>query len=163
MSCGKHRRPDTATTFVLVRDERHARHRRAEPDPRRRPVDGFRVADRGRFARLVGDALRALPDELLDHLDGVAVVVRDVPATDTDDHEVPLVELDLSSSRGPRSSGVRQRRGRDRSGVLSVHRRPLEARATSRDDLEDLVRIAVVHELADRFGIDDDRLDELGY
>ncbi|MDQ3932313.1 MAG: metallopeptidase family protein [Actinomycetota bacterium] len=34
---------------------------------------------------------------------------------------------------------------------------------TGKEDLLDLVREVVVHELAHHFGIDEDRLDELGW
>ena len=46
---------------------------------------------------------------------------------------------------------------------VTIFRRPLELRARSRRDLAALVRETVVHEIAHHFGIDDDRLDELGW
>ncbi len=60
-----------------MRDDRHARHRRADADRRRRPVDGHRVRGRGRFERIVVDALAALPPALLAHLDGVVLAIED--------------------------------------------------------------------------------------
>jgi predicted Zn-dependent protease with MMP-like domain len=47
---------------------------------------------------------------------------------------------------------------------IAIYRRPLEEEFG--DDaaaLEDEIRITVLHELAHYFGIDEDRLDELGY
>jgi len=46
---------------------------------------------------------------------------------------------------------------------ITLFRRPLEARARNRRDLAELVRHTVLHEVAHHFGIDDDRLDELGW
>jgi len=46
---------------------------------------------------------------------------------------------------------------------IVIFRRPIEARARSGADLADLVREVVLHEVAHYFGIDDDRLDELGW
>jgi predicted Zn-dependent protease with MMP-like domain len=136
-----------------VRDDRHGRHRRADVDRRRRPVDGFRTVDASRFVRVVEDVLRDLPDELLDHLADVAVAVEDVPPADADDE----VELGRYVAAPAGRAG---RTGRDR---LTLYRRPIEARATSKPDLAELVRLTVVHEVAHHLGIDDDRLDDLGW
>jgi predicted Zn-dependent protease with MMP-like domain len=140
-----------------VRDDRHARHRRAEPDRRRRPVDGFRTADRGRFGRLVEDALAELPPSFLEHLDGTTIVVEDVPPVpgDGDAGEVALAAYDTAPVRG---------RGRRAPGhLLTLYRRPLEARATSKRDLAAIVREVTVLEVAEHLGIDDDQIDDLGW
>ena len=46
---------------------------------------------------------------------------------------------------------------------ISLFRFPLEADFPNPEDLEDEVRITVIHELAHHLGIDDDRLHELGF
>lgn len=46
---------------------------------------------------------------------------------------------------------------------IRLFRGPLESRATGPEHLRDLVATTVVHEIAHHFGIDDDRLDELGW
>ena len=46
---------------------------------------------------------------------------------------------------------------------ISLFRFPLEADYPDPEDLEDEVRITVIHELAHHLGIDDDRLHELGF
>ncbi|MFA9445107.1 metallopeptidase family protein [Egicoccus sp. AB-alg6-2] len=137
--------------------DRHARHRRSPADRRRRPVDGYRVADADRFDRLVDDAVGGLPDELLRYLDEVEMAVAEVPPGGADEREVVLGRLRRlpanASSRGPGAATAR----------LTVYRRPLEARAHNRADLLELIQLVVVQELADHFGIGDDRLDELGW
>jgi predicted Zn-dependent protease with MMP-like domain len=45
---------------------------------------------------------------------------------------------------------------------ITIFRGPLE-RDFSRWELEEQIRITVVHEIAHHFGIDDDRLHELGW
>lgn len=135
--------------------ERHARHRRRPADRHRRPVDGFRALGRERFERLVDDAVSGLPGELLAHLENVQITVEDVPASDDDGvllglyEGVPRTERDLSDTALP-----------DR---ITLFRRPLEARARDKVELAAVVRDTVVHEVAHHFGIDDDRLDELGW
>lgn len=138
--------------------DRHARARRSTPDRRRRPVDGFRTLTPGRFERLVDDALASLPPPLLAYLDNVELVVEDVPPPDVlgegDElllglyQGVPLTERDDAAALPDR---------------IALYRRPIEARASDRHELAALVREVVVHELAHHFGIDDDRLDELGW
>ena len=46
---------------------------------------------------------------------------------------------------------------------ITIYRRELEADFTDPDELREEIRITVLHELAHYFGLDEDRLDELGY
>ena len=46
---------------------------------------------------------------------------------------------------------------------ITVFRRPLLAMCRDEAELVEQVRVTVVHEIAHHFGIDDDRLHELGY
>jgi predicted Zn-dependent protease with MMP-like domain len=148
----------SVATFASMRD-RHARHRRRDVDRRRRPVDGARTRSVDRFARLVDDAVAGLPRDFLPYLRDVQISVADVPPPDPVGHGdeillglyegVPRTERDTHPPVLP-----------DR---ITLFRRPLEARARNRRDLSELVRHTVIHEVAHHFGIDDDRLDELGW
>lgn len=128
----------------------HARAWRANNDRRRRPADGFRVRDRVRFAQLVEDVLVTLPDVLLDAARDAEVRIDDVPAVGRASAgaapDVPLAVFVPAASRRP--------------PVLTVYRRPLEARAASRGDLLEVLRLAIGHEIARVLGIDD-ALDDL--
>jgi predicted Zn-dependent protease with MMP-like domain len=46
---------------------------------------------------------------------------------------------------------------------ITIFRRPLERSFPDESELREEIRITVLHELAHYFGIDEDRLDELGY
>ena len=46
---------------------------------------------------------------------------------------------------------------------ISIYRRPLLESFPDPAELEAEIRITVLHELAHEFGLDEDRLDELGY
>jgi predicted Zn-dependent protease with MMP-like domain len=46
---------------------------------------------------------------------------------------------------------------------ITLFRRPLERAFPDPKRLQEEVRITVLHELAHHFGIEEDRLDELGY
>lgn len=106
------------------------------------------------FEREVSKALDLLPTELADLMDNVVVVVEDrnieeptllglyegLPLTDRDGYGL----FDLP----------------DR---VSVYRYALCEHCESLDQLIDEIRITVIHEVAHHFGIDDDRLEELGW
>jgi predicted Zn-dependent protease with MMP-like domain len=111
--------------------------------------------DRERFEELVGDALDAVPTELLDLLENVVILVEDDP---------PPEDPDLL---GVYEGHALTERGWDYSGVLPdrivIYRNPILAICDSDDDVVDEVSVTVVHEIAHHFGIDDRRLHELGW
>ena len=105
------------------------------------------------FEAMVADALDELPEELAVAMENVAIVVDDWP-------EEPLLGLYQGvplTRRGPVGYG----------GVLpdliTIYRGPLCARARDRAELTAQVRVTVLHEIGHHFGIDDARLDELGW
>lgn len=139
--------------------DRHARHRRRPPDPRRRPTAGHRALSTAAFDRLVDRAVDSLPGALLAYLDNVQVTVENVPPADAleDGHEVVLLGLYQGVPQTEREWGAAMLPDR-----ITIFRRPLELRARNAHDLAELVRETVVHEIAHHFGIDDARLRELG-
>ncbi|MEU0553923.1 metallopeptidase family protein [Dactylosporangium sp. NPDC006015] len=108
-----------------------------------------------RFEELVGEALDEVPEELLDLMDNVVILVVDDP---------PPGEPDLL---GLYEGFSLTERGWDYSGVLpdriSIYRNPILAICDDEDDVVDEVAITVVHEIAHHFGIDDRRLHALGW
>ena len=114
------------------------------------------------FYELVERALEGLPPELSALLDNVAIVVDEWP-----DYSTPLVAEDPEDTLYGLYEGVPlTERGWGYSGVLpdkiTIFRGPLE-RDFEPDELEEQVRITVVHEIAHYFGFEEDRLEELGY
>ena len=109
---------------------------------------------RDEFQRHVEAALERLPPELGRALDNVTVVVEDENPEDPDlfglYHGIPLPE------RGSGYSGQLPDR-------ISIYQLPLEDEFRDPKELVDEIRITVLHELAHYFGIDEDRLAELGY
>jgi predicted Zn-dependent protease with MMP-like domain len=110
---------------------------------------------RDRFEQLVDAALDDVPDELLTLVSNLVVVVEDEPPAD-EPHllglydGVPLTERDTSYG------GVLPDR-------ISIFLRPTLAVCSSEDEVRAEVAITVVHEIAHHFGIDDQRLHELGW
>jgi predicted Zn-dependent protease with MMP-like domain len=114
------------------------------------------------FYELVERALEGLPPELSRLLDNVAIVVDDWP-----DYSTPLVSGGPEESLYGLYEGVPlTERSAGYYGVLpdkiTIFRGPLE-RDFETAELEDQVRITVVHEIAHYFGFDEDRLEELGW
>lgn len=114
------------------------------------------------FEDLAGEALDSMPEELLDQMSNVEVVVEDLPGEE--------VEGDLLAGEGLLGLYVGiplTERSEAYWGVLPdriyLYQRNMEAVAASLDDLREVVRTTVVHEIAHHFGIDDERLDELGW
>jgi predicted Zn-dependent protease with MMP-like domain len=99
---------------------------------------------RATFAERVQTILDELPPEIAQALRNVAIVVEE---EDPDDPELfGLWEADAYMP-----------------DKITIFRRPLERAFPDPARLEREIRVTVLHELAHHFGIDEDRLDELGY
>jgi predicted Zn-dependent protease with MMP-like domain len=108
---------------------------------------------RERFEDLVRDALDEVPEELLDMMDNVVILVED----DAPEGELlGLYEGHALTERGWHYGGVLPDR-------ITIYRNPILRICRTEDDVVDEVAITVVHEIAHHFGIDDDRLHELGW
>ena len=105
------------------------------------------------FDEHVRAALDALPPHLAAALQNIAVVVEEENPDDPDlfglYDGVPLTERGAEAPLQP-----------DR---IAIYRRPLTEDFTDPEELRDEIRITVLHELGHYFGIDEDRLEELGY
>lgn len=108
---------------------------------------------RAEFEDLVAEALDTVPARLTGLMDNVVVLVEDdapEPGLLGLYEGVPLTE------RGDTYAGYLPDR-------ITVFRRPLLAVCRTRAELVEQVRVTVVHEIAHHFGIDDERLHELGW
>ncbi len=111
--------------------------------------------DAAAFERLVVDELDGLPDAMVDGLDNVVFVVEDRP----EDGGLDLLGL---------YDGLALTE-RDRYGMgelpdrIIVYREPHLAQCGSIEELRDEIHTTLVHEIAHFYGIDDERLHELGW
>jgi predicted Zn-dependent protease with MMP-like domain len=96
------------------------------------------------FEEHVRRALDSLPPDVARGLDNVAVVIAEEDPDDPD-----LFGLWESAEYMP--------------DKITIFRRPLVEAFPEPNELEEEIRITVLHELAHYFGIDEERLDELGY
>lgn len=107
------------------------------------------------FEAIVAEALDTIPPEFARLMDNVVVVVEDdAPADDPE-----LLGLYSGTPLTERDSWY--------AGALpdriTIYRLPTLEICECVDDVVDEVRITVIHEVAHHFGIEDDRLHELGW
>jgi predicted Zn-dependent protease with MMP-like domain len=107
------------------------------------------------FEEHVGRAVESLPPELRRAMSNVEIVVEDENPEDPDLFGlylgIPLID------RGSSYAGVLPDK-------IAIYRIPLEEEfGDDPEVLEDEIRITVLHEIAHHFGIDEDRLTELGW
>jgi predicted Zn-dependent protease with MMP-like domain len=107
------------------------------------------------FEDLVAEALNQVPPELARLVDNVVIVVEDDPPP-SDPDLLGLYEGIPITERDGWYAGVLPDR-------ITIYRRPTLRICETPQDVVEEVHITVVHEIAHYFGIDDDRLHELGY
>ncbi len=107
------------------------------------------------FERLVVDELDLLPDDMVDGLENVFFVVEDRPENGTLD-TLGVYEGVALTERGQYGFGEMPDR-------IVIYREPLLATCETLDELKDEIHVTLVHEIAHYYGIDDDKLHELGW
>lgn len=118
------------------------------------------------FAALVSEALELLPSEFLDKLENVQIDIQDWPTREDLQaaglpsgqkyallglyHGVPLTDRGAFYMAFP-----------DR---IVIYQKPIEAMAgPDEEEIKRQVQQTVIHEIAHYYGINDERLDELGW
>ena len=107
-----------------------------------------------RFDELVADALDMIPPELAAAMDNVVILVED---RHPDDPE--LLGLYEGVALTERDSDY----GGSLPDAITIYRDALLDVCETDDELIEEVAITVIHEIAHHFGIDDHRLEELGW
>lgn len=105
--------------------------------------------------------LRELPEQVRKHLANVPILVEDVPSEDlVRDGWDPRMLGFFNGTPLPQKSSLEGSPRAPDSAILFL--RNLEACCANREELEEQVRITILHETAHFFGLDDDELDALG-
>jgi len=119
--------------------------------------------ERDRFTQLVAEALESLPDSFAEKMENVEVVVEDWPDPATLRlagvrnaagllgfyHGIPLTQ---------RTAGYNL----VAPDKISIYRRPILLHCRTTAEVRETVQRVVRHEIAHYFGIDDERLREIG-
>lgn len=113
------------------------------------------VISREQFEDAVSDALDQIPEELTAVMSNVVVLVEDEPPDD-EPHLLGLYEGVPLTERDSGWAGILP-------DTITIFRHPLQAACETSEGLIEQIRVTVIHEVAHHFGIDDQRLDELGW
>jgi predicted Zn-dependent protease with MMP-like domain len=107
-----------------------------------------------RFDELVADALDLIPSELAAAIDNVVVLVEDRNAEEPD-----ILGLYQGISLTERDSSY----AGSLPDTITIYRDALLEVCDTDDEVVEEVAITVIHEIAHHFGIDDDRLHDMGW
>lgn len=109
------------------------------------------------FEDAVAEALDDVPPELARMMNNVVILVEDEPPADAESDLLGLYEGVPLTERGEFwAAGSLPDR-------ITIFRNPTLRFCESREEVLEEVLITVVHEIAHHFGIDDERLHELGW
>jgi len=119
--------------------------------------------ERERFEQLVNEAVNSLPDEFLEHMDNIDILVADTPTSaqarrGKTGRNSTLLGLYEGVPQTHRTSGYNM----VLPDKITIFQQPIESISRSDDDIRKNVQHVVLHEIAHHFGISDKRLRELG-
>lgn len=114
---------------------------------------------REEFEKIVEKGMKAIPEKFLRKLENVAIVVEDEPTAD----QKKKLNIDSSWALFGLYEGVpKTRRGAGYFGVLpdkiTIFKKPIEDESSSEEDMREIVKNTVWHEIAHHFGMDEARV-----
>lgn len=107
-----------------------------------------------RFEELVADALDLIPPGLAEGMDNVVILIEDRDPEDPD--LLGLYEGIALTERDSSYAGALP-------DAITIFRESLLEICDTEEDVVEEVAVTVIHEIAHHFGIDDERLHELGW
>ena len=115
------------------------------------------------FDAIVRETVSELPSELRRGIANVAIVVEEWPDEDTLDDADVNDPLDLLGFyHGIPLTARTHNYGLVLPDKISIYRQPISRASQNDAEIRETIQRTVRHELAHYFGIDDDRLEELG-
>ena len=110
--------------------------------------------NKNNFKKLVGEGMAAIPEKFLRKLDNVAIVIEDEPTP------AQKKKLNIHSNwtlLGLYEGVSQTRRGANYNAALpdkiTIFQKPIEREARSKEDLKEIVKNTVWHEIAHHFGM----------
>ncbi|WP_063048413.1 metallopeptidase family protein [Nocardia arthritidis] len=107
-----------------------------------------------RFEELVGDALDLIPPELTRAIDNVVVLIE--PRNAEDPHLLGLYHGIALTERDSHYGGALP-------DTVTIYREAILELCADETEVVEEVAVTVIHEIAHYFGIDEDRLHQLGW
>ena len=119
------------------------------------------------FEGAVQDAIDSIPDEFLDELENVAILLADEPEEEDLEGDGYYTEdgdlLGLYDGVALTERGDWYGAGNDYPDTITIFKGPHERLSDDRDEVLEEIRKTVIHETAHYFGMDEDQVDEMGY
>lgn len=126
----------------------------------------IRVTDR-EFDQAIEAALASIPDEFRQYLENVRIEVRGKPTRqmmlDAGMEDVPIDEILGMYVGNPLEDALSADSAVPLPDCVYVFRDNLCDMCESREELQEEIRVTVLHEIGHHFGMDEDQLEELGY
>ena len=122
------------------------------------------MVSREEFEQLVADSLATLPPDILNRMDNVAITVQEWPSrAQLDSSRVPPGSTLFGLYQGVPLTQRSSHYGMVPPDRITIFRGPLIRTFATPEAIAEQVRKTVIHEIAHHFGIDDERLHELGW
>ncbi len=115
--------------------------------------------NRAEFEKIVEEGIGAIPEKFLQKLDNVAIIIKNEPTP------AQKKKLNIRSNWtlfGLYEGIPQAKRGINYSGVLpdkiTIFQKPIEDEARGEEDIKEIVKNTVWHEIAHHFGMDEARV-----
>lgn len=113
--------------------------------------------DTKHFVKIVEEGITSIPEEFLDKLQNVAIVIEDTPSED----QVKKFHLGHGFTLYGLYEGVPRTVGESiLPAKITIFRLPIEQGAKDEDDMKEIVKHTVWHEIAHYFGMNEDHVRE---
>ena len=117
---------------------------------------------RVQFERVVAKALRRLPKAFREKLDNIAVVVEDWPDDETlDEMGIEPPDTLYGLYRGIDLTHRDSSYGNVLPDTVTIYQGPIEEDSADEQDMTELIRDTVVHEIGHYFGLDDETMEQI--
>ncbi len=113
-----------------------------------------------KFEEIVKDGIKAIPERFLEKLDNVDIVIEDEPTP----YQLSKLRVRKSSIIFGLYEGVPQTKrgpyGQVLPDKITIFKKPIERMARTEEEIKEMVKNTVWHEIAHHFGMDEKRVRE---
>ena len=114
--------------------------------------------DKEKFEELIKEGIDAIPERFLEKMDNVDIVIEDRPS----EEQIKKLKLGKYSRLFGLYEGIPQTKRGYYSGVLpdkiTIFKKPIEEVTFSDEQIKEIVKNTVWHEIAHHFGMDEERV-----
>jgi len=118
---------------------------------------------REKFEKLVNEGIKAIPKKFLEKLDNVDIVIEEEPTS----YQLRKLRMRKKSLIFGLYEGVPQTKrwhyGQVLPDKITIFKKPIEQFARSENEIKEIVKNIVWHEIAHHFGMDEKRVREVEY